>query len=74
MPPFKTLSTLGGLLMLASCATPHPPARPTAIPATDAACKAFAPILFSRLHDTVETIAAVKAHNDAYDALCRPPV
>lgn len=30
----------------------------------------FGPILFSRLHDTAETIEAVKAHNAAWDTLC----
>lgn len=52
---------------LAACAgqTPSP-----AIRVTDSACTAFGPILFSRLHDTEDTIKAVKAHNAAWEALC----
>jgi len=45
-------------------------AHRTATPATNTACTAFAPIGFSRLHDTEETIIAVKAHNAAWDAVC----
>ena len=35
------------------------------------ACKAFAPIYWSE-RDTDETILAVKAHNAAWLAICRP--
>lgn len=76
MPPFKTLSTLAGTLLLVSCASPRPSASPTAIPATDVrseACAVFAPIIYSRKSDTAETITQVQAHNDAWDALCARP-
>jgi hypothetical protein len=35
-------------------------------------CQLSAPITWSRA-DSDATIRAVKAHNAAYDALCRPP-
>jgi hypothetical protein len=55
------LGTGGGLLCEAS-----PPARVV----TDTACKAYAPIRYSR-KDTPETIAQAREHNAAWDALCK---
>lgn len=75
MPRFKKPLMLAVLLMLSACATPTAYAPQTQTPVTkptDTACTAFGPILFSRLHDTLETIAAVKAHNAAWTALCGP--
>lgn len=57
------LSYLVTILGLTACQT-------TPIPATSAACLAFAPIRFSRLKDTPETIVAVKAHNAKWEAMC----
>jgi hypothetical protein len=78
MRPFKLLSMLGLVLMLSACA--HPILKPsrdprTAIPATDVTkiCNAWRPVIYSRLHDTVETIQQIQADNDAHDALCGPP-
>jgi hypothetical protein len=54
-------------LTLAACATLTP------IPETDpalVACEAFAPIRYSRLQDTEETIRQVREHNAVYAALC----
>lgn len=69
---------LAAALTLSACATPTPFARPTPTAATEpvvdgsvVACSAFGPIGFSRLSDTLETIAAVKAHNAAWEALCK---
>ena len=36
-------------------------------------CVAFEPIQYSRQSDTEPTIAAVKSHNAAWDAVCLPP-
>lgn len=62
------LSALILPLILTSCASL------TKIPATSAAsfCDIARPIQFSRLHDTAETIAAIKEHNAVYDQMCRP--
>lgn len=62
--PRGALLTLTLLPTLAACA------HQTPIPATSAACLAFAPIRFSRLKDTPETIVAVKAHNAKWEAMC----
>lgn len=40
-----------------------------AAPPADA-CKVFKLIVFSRLHDTAETIRQVKAHNARWESLC----
>jgi hypothetical protein len=60
---------LAFLSPLASCATQTPPALPTPTAATSA-CLVWHPIIFSRLHDTVETINQIKVQNAAHDALC----
>lgn len=70
---YRPLPMLGLALMLMSCATRPASAPPTPTPATEAkpaACAEFKPIIFSRQHDTEETIKQVKAHNAAWDALC----
>ena len=36
----------------------------------DTSCQAFEPIRYSR-HDTDETRKAIRAHNAAWDALCK---
>jgi hypothetical protein len=43
------------------------PARQVVI---DTACQAFEPIRYSR-NDTAETVRQVRAHNAAWDALCK---
>lgn len=45
----------------------------TLTPATryvDTSCAAFKAISYSRQHDTPETIAEIRGHNAAYDAIC----
>ena len=66
------LSLLSGALMISSCASPAPYAKPTSTVAIDpkAACLVWQPIIFSRLHDTAETLAQVKRLNAAHDAYC----
>jgi hypothetical protein len=67
------------VLMLSGCANPltgekPPPAPPTSTAATKpAVCGVWKPILFSRLHDTAETIDQAKANNAARDAYCSAP-
>ena len=77
MSPFRMLSMLAMLSLSAACAqvskpTPVPPTLTVATEAKPDACKVFKAILFSRLHDTVETIGAVKEHNAALEAYCGP--
>lgn len=55
------------MLTLAACA---PLTRTVGISTQPAACLEFRPIQFSRLNDTEQTIAAVKAHNAVWDKLC----
>lgn len=43
------------------------PARPAVV---DTACRAFEPIRYSR-NDTTETIKQARAHNAAWNALCK---
>lgn len=72
MKPLLVLSLLCAGLTISSCATRHPSARqiPTVAIDPKAACLAWKPILFSRLHDTEETIRQVKEQNAAHDAFC----
>lgn len=51
-------------LLLAGCAT----TTPTFV--TDTACLAFEPIRYSR-QDTPKTQSQIRAHNAAWDALCK---
>ena len=44
------------------------PVTPQAV--IDTSCQAFEPIRYS-LHDTEETKKAIRAHNSAWDALCK---
>ena len=74
MRPYLLPLMLVVALTSVSCSTLQASGRPTPTAATEVqpvACTAFAPIMFSRLQDTEETIAAVKQHNATYDALCR---
>lgn len=64
------LSALVLMLIPASCASRTSTAE---IDATAVACQIFEPIRFSRLHDTAETIVAIKAHNKIYFDICSPP-
>lgn len=81
MKPSKLLLMLAAPLMLIACATPQASEPPTSSPAPSpapadgkaVACASFGPIIFDRLTDTEDTIAAVKAHNAVWVALCRPP-
>lgn len=69
MKPFRALLMLAVLSSVTACATHQASEPPTPSRAIDA-CVAFGPIQFSRLHDTEETIVAVKAHNAAWSAMC----
>ena len=63
--------------MMSACALLTNILAPDYIPvhqANTVACKAFKPIAYDRLLDTLPTIAQVKQHNAAYDALCAPKV
>jgi hypothetical protein len=70
---------LGMLLSSSSCSTQTPPALPIPSVGTSASkpevdpCVVFKPIIFSRLHDTPETIEAVKVHNAKWVAHCGMP-
>ena len=77
MQKLKPLLSLSSVLLLASCATPNlAPASPIVSRATEApdqvakVCTVLHPVIFSRLHDTVETINQVKQLNAAIVALC----
>lgn len=72
LPPSKprvwlAISLIG---ILAACATRTPIAAPSAPPA-NTACTAFGPIVYDRLADTLQTIANIKVHNVAWDAICK---
>lgn len=56
--------------VLTACATRTPSAGTEAPGGPSAFCLVAKPIIFSRLHDTPETIAQVKAHNAQGQALC----
>lgn len=58
---------LFGIFLTSACATQIP------TPATSDYCVLAARIQFSRLHDTPETIRAVKDHNAVYDSVCGAP-
>lgn len=72
MKPLRALSLLCALSMSSSCATrpQSAPQIPTVAIDPRAACLVWAPIAFSRLHDTEETIIQVKRSNAAHDAFC----
>lgn len=61
-----TLSTLP----LAGCQTLTPAISTRYV---DTSCEAFKAISYSRLHDTPETIAEIRGHNAAFDAICSKP-
>jgi hypothetical protein len=42
-----------------------------ATPITGTACSAFRPITYSAAKDTPETVAQVRKHNAAWEALCK---
>lgn len=75
MKPLKPLSLLCALSMLSSCASLGQSGRRTNTVATDpqAVCLVWRPILFSRLHDTEDTLRQVRQMNAAHDAFCDPP-
>lgn len=62
---WRKLALLAALPMLAACQTKIPTV------ATDTSCSAFEPIRYSR-KDTEETQRQARAHNAAWDALCKP--
>lgn len=64
MRALKRLVPLAVLLPLAACQT----TTPTAV--TDTSCLALEPIRYSR-NDTDETQQQIRAHNAAWDALCK---
>jgi hypothetical protein len=70
LPPL--LSLLCALSMTSSCASQKASGPSTNTVAIDpkAACLVWRPILFSRLHDTDETIRQAKELNAAHDAFC----
>jgi hypothetical protein len=69
---------LVSLLTLTACAHEIPTlatrtevaAAPAAPPPAPSACTAFPRITFSRLHDTAETVAQIKAYDAGRDVLC----
>jgi len=61
----KTL--LFAVLFLAGCAT----GGAVVDDSGRVACKAFRPITYSVLRDTVETVQQVREHNAAYKAVCK---
>ena len=65
-PKLLKLAMLPFFAIPAACA--HPIATAETKPA--AVCSVWKPVIYSRLHDTAETIAQVKALNAAHDALC----
>lgn len=67
MPSLRRLAPLALAPMLAGCAilTPTREIDPARV-----ACEAFDGIEYSRLHDTEKTIAQIREHNAAYEALC----
>jgi hypothetical protein len=73
MKPLLMLLLLCALWMTSSCASPTSSGRqiPTAAIDPKAACLVWRPILFSRLHDTDETIRQAKEMNAAHDAFCK---
>jgi uncharacterized lipoprotein YajG len=69
MHALKRLAPLAALLLLAGCqATTRTSGIETRI--VDTSCAAFEPIRASRT-DTQQTRDQVKAHNAAWDALCK---
>ncbi len=64
MRVLKRLAPPAAALLLAGCAT----TTPTAV--TDTSCLALEPITYS-IKDTPETIAQIRAHNAAWDTLCK---
>lgn len=60
---FPMLAALGATLILANCGTTMGSAG------TETACEAFEPVRWSQA-DTDETIAQVKGHNAAWQAVC----
>lgn len=76
MPKWKLLLTISSLSLLSSCATPALFATPTPSAATNApdqvakVCIVLKPIIYSRLHDTAETITQVQQQNAAIVGLC----
>lgn len=61
--PIRTIAiAILASLVLAAC-----------VPATvvDTSCSAFQPIRYSARGDTPDTIAQVRAHNAAWDRLCK---
>lgn len=57
--------------ILSACANQMPSAGTSG--ASPLFCSEAKPIVFSRLHDTLETIAQVKAHNAVGQKLCGWP-
>jgi hypothetical protein len=68
MPALKRLAPLAALLLTACQATI--PTSGIEMRIVDTSCAAFEPIRASRT-DTDETRRQVKAHNAAWDALCK---
>lgn len=68
------LLSLVTALLMSACASPMKSAKPQPAPQTAtpviSVCLAWKPVLFSRLHDTPETIEQAKANNAARDAYC----
>lgn len=63
---------LAAALIAALTASMSACVTPISIPETETrvACESFRIITFSRQQDTEETIAQVREHNAAYEALC----
>jgi hypothetical protein len=68
----RTLCAIALPLILQACGhlIPSRVTEGAAAPAAASFCDVAKPIVFSRLHDTAETIEQVKAHNAKGEALC----
>lgn len=57
-------------ITLTACGSRPQTAGTNPTPATNIGCLEFNRLTFSRLHDTLETIAGIKAYNAARDKVC----
>lgn len=73
---WKLLLTTCSVCLMTSCATPIASVSPTPSAATNApdqvakVCTVIKPIVYSRLHDTAETITQIQQQNAAIVGMC----